>query len=66
MQALTPELQKLLSQLSQHLQSEPEKNPPLLEIWDVWVANLDLSRQTLSDQLRKPPIANCPRFTSGF
>ena len=49
MQALTPELQKILAQLSQHLQSEPEKNPPLLEIWDAWVADLDLSRQTLSD-----------------
>jgi integrase len=49
MQALTPELQKLLSQLSQHLQSEPEKNPPLLEIWDAWVLDLNLSRQTLSD-----------------
>jgi hypothetical protein len=49
MQTLTPELQKLLTQLSQHLQSEPEKNPPLLEIWDLWVADLDLSRQTLSD-----------------
>src|SRR4028119_848451 len=49
MQALTPELQKLLAQLSQHLQSEPEKNLPLLEIWDAWVADLGLSRQTLSD-----------------
>jgi len=48
-QTLTPELQRLLLQLSQHLQSEPEKNPPLLEIWDAWVADLDLSRQTLSD-----------------
>jgi integrase len=43
---LTPELQKLLTQLSQHLQSEPEKNPPLLEIWDAWVADLDLPPQT--------------------
>ena len=41
-QTLTPELQKLLVQLSQHLQSEPEKNPPLLEIWDAWVGSLDL------------------------
>jgi integrase len=48
-QTLTPELQKLLTQISQHLQSEPEKNPPLLEIWDAWVADLNLSRQTLSD-----------------
>jgi len=48
-QSLTPELRSLLTQLSQHLQSEPEKNPPLLEIWDAWVADLDLSRQTLSD-----------------
>jgi hypothetical protein len=32
MQALTPELKILLTQLSQHLQSEPDKNPPLLEI----------------------------------
>jgi integrase len=50
MQTLTPELQKLLGQLSQHLQSEPEKDPPLLlEIWDAWVLDLNLSRQTLSD-----------------
>lgn len=49
MQALTPELKALLTQLSQHLQSEPDKNPPLLEIWDLWVESLDLSRQTLSD-----------------
>jgi len=45
-QTLTPELQKLLTQLSQHLQSEPDKNPPLLEIWDAWVADLDLPPQT--------------------
>jgi integrase len=49
MQTLTPELQKLLSQLSQHLQSEPEKNPPLLEIWDAWVADLDLPLATKAD-----------------
>ena len=52
MQALTPELQKLLSQLSQHLQSEPEKNPPLLEIWDAWVADLDLSSHTKADHYK--------------
>lgn len=46
MQTLTPELQKLLGQLSQHLQSEPEKNPPLLEIWDLWVESLDLPGET--------------------
>jgi len=45
-QTLTPELQKLLTQLSQHLQSEPEKNPPLLEIWDLWVQSLDLPAET--------------------
>ncbi len=49
MQTLTPELKALLTQLSQHLQLEPEKNPPLLEIWDAWVKDLNLSRQTLSD-----------------
>jgi integrase len=48
-QTLTPELQKLLFQISQYLQSEPDKNPPLLEIWDLWVADLDLSCQTRSD-----------------
>ncbi|MBD0309826.1 MAG: site-specific integrase [Microcoleus sp. T1-bin1] len=42
MQTLTPELKSLLTQLSQHLQSEPEKNPPLLEVWDLWIATLDL------------------------
>jgi integrase len=46
MQALTPELKVLLAQLSQHLQSEPNKNPPLLEIWDAWVADLNLPPQT--------------------
>jgi integrase len=46
MQALTPELKVLLTQLSQHLQSEPDKNPPLLEIWDAWVIDLNLSPQT--------------------
>jgi len=49
MQTLTPELQKLLAQLSQHLQGEPEKNPPLLEIWDAWVADLDLPLATKAD-----------------
>jgi integrase len=49
MQVVTPELQKLLAQLSQHLQSEPEKNPPLLEIWDLWVQTLDLSEATAAD-----------------
>jgi integrase len=46
MQALTPELKVLLTQLSQHLQPEPDKNPPLLEIWDAWVEDLDLPDQT--------------------
>ena len=48
-QTLTPELQKLLFQISQHLQSEPEKNPPLLEIWDAWVESLDLPAETKAD-----------------
>jgi integrase len=46
MQTLTPELKSLLAQLSQHLESEPEKNPPLLEIWDLWVESLDLPAET--------------------
>jgi integrase len=46
MQAVTPEFQKFLAQLSQHLQSEPEKNPPLLEIWDAWGESLDLPPET--------------------
>jgi len=46
MQALTPELKTLLAQLSQHLQSESDKNPSLVEIWDAWVADLDLPPQT--------------------
>jgi integrase len=45
----TVELQKLLTQLSQHLQSEPEKNPPLLGIWDAWVSDLDLPLATKAD-----------------
>jgi integrase len=46
MQALTPELKVLLSKLSQHLQSEPDNNPPLLELWDKWVDELSLPSQT--------------------
>lgn len=49
MQTLTPELRNLLTQLSQQLQSEPERHSPLLEIWDAWVESLDLSPQTLAD-----------------
>jgi integrase len=49
MQTLTPELRSLLAQLSQQLQPEPDRNPPLLEIWDLWVQSLDLSPQTLAD-----------------
>ncbi len=46
MQTLTPELKNLLTQLSKQLQSEPEKNPPLLGIWDAWVNDLNLPPQT--------------------
>ncbi|MEG4521130.1 MULTISPECIES: site-specific integrase [unclassified Microcoleus] len=49
MQAITPELKNLLVQLSQQLQNEKEKIPPLLEIWDAWVSTLDISAQTKSD-----------------
>jgi integrase len=59
MQTLTPELQMLLTQLSQHLQSEPNKNPSLLEIWDAWVADLDLPPQTKS--LALLPLSNYER-----
>jgi integrase len=45
-QTITPELKALLTQILQHLQSEPEKNPPLLEIWDLWVEALDLPAET--------------------
>jgi integrase len=48
-QTLTPELKSLLAQLSQHLESEADKNPPLLEIWDLWVQSLDLPPQTRAD-----------------
>jgi integrase len=51
-QTLTPELQKLLVQLSQQLQSETDKNPALLEIWDAWVADLDLPSQTKADHYK--------------
>jgi integrase len=46
MQTLTPQLKSLLMQLSQQLQSEPEKNPPLLDIWDAWIDDLCLPPQT--------------------
>ena len=49
MQTLTPELRSLLTQLSQQLQPEPDRNPPLLEIWDAWVETLDLSVETAAD-----------------
>ncbi|MEG3960132.1 site-specific integrase [Microcoleus sp. herbarium2] len=49
MQTLTPELRKLLTQLSQQLQPDPDRNPPLLEIWDLWVQTLDLSVETAAD-----------------
>lgn len=45
-QVLDPQLRNLLAQLSQHLNSEPIKNPPLLEIWDAWVESLDLPPET--------------------
>jgi integrase len=48
-QSLTPELKGLLIQLSQQLQSEPEKNPPLLDIWDAWIEDLNLPSQTKAD-----------------
>ncbi|MDP8936003.1 MAG: site-specific integrase [Cyanobacteriota bacterium] len=46
MQTLTPELRSLLTQLSQQLQAEPDRNPPLLEIWDAWIESLDLPPET--------------------
>jgi integrase len=46
MQALTPQLKSLLTQLSQQLEPEPEKNPSLLDIWDAWVDDLCLPPQT--------------------
>lgn len=45
-QTLTPELKSLLVQLSHQLQSEPVKNPLLLEVWDAWVEDLNLPPQT--------------------
>jgi len=66
MQTLTPELKSLLTQLAQHLESEPIKNLPLLEIWDAWVQSLDLSRQTLSDHYAnlRSQIAKASPLTS--
>jgi integrase len=52
MQSLTPELRSLLAQLSQQLRSEPDKNPPLLEVWDLWVQTLDLPTETAADHYR--------------
>ena len=49
MQVITPEIRSLLTQLSQQLQAEPDRNPPLLEVWDLWVATLDLSVETAAD-----------------
>ncbi|MEG4446995.1 site-specific integrase [Microcoleus sp. AT9_B4] len=49
MQTITPELKNLLTQLSQQLENEREKIPPLLEIWDAWVADLDLPVHTKAD-----------------
>lgn len=78
MQSLTPELKNLLTQLSQHLQSEPDKNPPLLEmplleIWDAWVQTLDLPAETQANHYHyarrqiikagNPPSADTGWFT---
>lgn len=49
MQTITPELKNLLTQLSQQLENEREKIPPLLKIWDAWVADLDLPTHTKAD-----------------
>jgi len=49
MQTITPELKNLLTQLSQQLENEREKIPPLLELWDAWVADLDLPAHTKAD-----------------
>ncbi|CAA9342951.1 hypothetical protein AVDCRST_MAG84-2476 [uncultured Microcoleus sp.] len=49
MQTLTPELRSLLTQLSQQLQPDSDCNPPLLEIWDLWVQTLDLLVETAAD-----------------
>lgn len=46
MQTLTPELQSLLAQISQHLQPQADRNPPLLEVWDTWTQSLDLTPET--------------------
>jgi integrase len=45
-QTLTPELRNLLTQLSQQLQPDSDRNPPLLEVWDLWLQSLDLSPET--------------------
>jgi integrase len=49
MQTITPELKNLLTQLSEQLQNERQKSPSLLEIWDAWVADLDLPAHTKAD-----------------
>ncbi|MEG4121823.1 hypothetical protein QUA43_30680, partial [Microcoleus sp. N9_B4] len=49
MQTITPELNDLLTQLSQQLQNKRENTPPLLEIWDAWVSDLDLPARTKAD-----------------
>ena len=52
MQSLTPELRSLLAQLSQQLQPKSDQNPPLLEVWDLWVQTLDLPTETAADHYR--------------
>jgi integrase len=68
-QTLTPELKSLLTQLSQHLQSEPDKNPQLLEVWDAWVKDLDLPLATKADHyqtLRRQIVKASPLTSETF
>ena len=45
MQTLSPAQIEALRGILAQAESGPDKNPPLLEIWDIWVNSLDLTPQ---------------------
>ncbi len=49
MQTLSPAQIEALKGILAQAENIPDKNPPLLEIWDTWIESLDLPHQTRAD-----------------
>lgn len=49
MQTLNPLQIEVLRGILAQAESVPDKNPPLLEIWDIWVESLELSASARAD-----------------